>query len=69
MAVVHAFRALMKEDPLPGPAVRLINFALRPERVEYTMSDTGLKTVMELGAVLPTFASVLRYIEYQLSLE
>lgn len=48
---------------------RVVDFALRPERIVYQMTDAGLEISMELGAVLPTIASILRNIEYKLSLE
>lgn len=46
---------------------RVVDFGLRPERIEYRMTKAGLEISMELGAVLPTVASILKNIEHKLS--
>jgi hypothetical protein len=69
--MAFVFERLMKDSPLAVttiPTFRTVDFSLRPERINYTMTDNGLEISIELGDVLPRIATILRFLEYRLSL-
>ena len=51
-----------------GDIGRALDFTLRPERIQYSITERGLETSVELGEVLPRLAGAIKYMEYLLSL-
>jgi len=69
MPAVHGFAKLQDESPLETNVTSFsFNFDLRPERIQYTLTDQGLQISMDLGAVLPRQAEILKFLEYRLQL-